>query len=117
AFNITYAQVVQDGQSPFLFDRVVDNQVLYAGLTQQIYGPFRLGFQTAYNLETGQEISTDYFLEYSRRTYNITLRYNPVLGTGSFSFKINDLNWEGGTEAFSGFGIRPVLQGVPRYTE
>lgn len=116
-FNISYAQVIQNGESPFLFDRVVDNQVLYAGISQQIYGPFRAGFQTAYNLDTGKEISTDYFVEYSRRTYNITLRYNPVLGTGSFSFRINDLNWEGGTEAFSGFGIRPVLQGVPRYTE
>lgn len=117
AFNISYAQVIQAGESPFLFDRVVDNQVLYGGITQQIYGPFRIGLQAAYNLDTGEEISTDYFLEYSRRTYNITLRYNPVLGTGSFSFRINDLNWQGGTEAFSGFGIRPVLQGVPRYTE
>jgi hypothetical protein len=111
-FNIGYSQYIQQGLSPFLFDRAVDNKILTGGIVQQIYGPFRLGFQTALSLDTGEQISTDYILEYSRRAYNITLRYNPVLAIGSLSFRINDFNWVGGTEPFAGADIRPVVQGV-----
>lgn len=110
AFNISYSQGFNNGLSPFLFDRSVDNQVLSAGISQQIYGPFRLGFQTSVNLDTGRESSTDYFLEYSRRTYGITLRYNPVLELGGFSIRISDFNWTGGTDPFS--EIKPVVGGV-----
>ena len=110
AFNITYSQGLNNGLSPFLFDRSVDNQVLSAGISQQIYGPFRLGFQTSVNLDTGKETSTDYILEYSRRTYGITLRYNPVLELGGFSVRISDFNWGGGTDPFS--EVKPVVGGV-----
>ncbi|MEH2277870.1 MAG: DUF3769 domain-containing protein [Nostoc sp.] len=110
AFNISYSQGLNNGLSPFLFDRFVDNKVLSAGISQQIYGPFRLGFQTSVNLDTGREASTDYILEYSRRTYGITLRYNPVLELGGFSIRISDFNWGGGTDPFS--EIKPVVGGV-----
>ncbi|MCC5620167.1 DUF3769 domain-containing protein [Nostoc sp. CHAB 5715] len=110
AFNITYSQGLNNGLSPFLFDRSVDNQVLSAGISQQIYGPFRLGFQTSVNLDTGKETSTDYIVEYSRRTYGITLRYNPVLELGGFSVRISDFNWGGGTDPFS--EVKPVVGGV-----
>jgi hypothetical protein len=113
-FNVTYSQVARGGISPFLFDRLVDTSVLSAGITQQIYGPFRLGFQTSVNLNTRESISTDYFLEYSRRTYNVVLRYNPVLALGSISFRLNDFNWLGTPEPFPGSGVRPVVQGVSR---
>lgn len=110
AFNISYSQGLNNGLSPFLFDRFVDNKVLSAGISQQIYGPFRLGFQTSVNLDTGREASTDYILEYSRRTYGITLRYNPVLELGGFSIRISDFNWGGGTDPFS--EVKPVVGGV-----
>ncbi|MFS0518216.1 DUF3769 domain-containing protein [Nostoc sp. UIC 10607] len=110
AFNISYSQGLNNGLSPFLFDRSVDNKVLSAGISQQIYGPFRLGFQTSVNLDTGRETSTDYILEYSRRTYGITLRYNPVLELGGFSVRISDFNWGGGTDPFS--EVKPVVGGV-----
>ncbi|MEH1870246.1 DUF3769 domain-containing protein [Nostoc sp.] len=110
AFNISYSQGLNNGLSPFLFDRSVDNQVLSAGISQQIYGPFRLGFQTSVNLDTGKETSTDYIVEYSRRTYGITLRYNPVLELGGFTIRISDFNWGGGTDPFS--EIKPVVGGV-----
>jgi hypothetical protein len=113
-FNISYTQVALNGQSPFLFDREADTSVLSGGITQQIYGPFRLGFQTSLNLETGEEISTDYFIEYSRRTYNIVLRYNPVLQLGSISFRINDFNWTGNPGVLDTGDVRPVIQGVTR---
>ncbi|MEH2083935.1 MAG: DUF3769 domain-containing protein [Nostoc sp.] len=110
AFNISYSQGFNNGLSPFLFDRSVDNTVLTAGISQQIYGPIRLGFQTSVNLDTGRETSTDYILEYSRRTYGITLRYNPVLELGGFTIRISDFNWGGGTDPFS--EIKPVVNGV-----
>ncbi|NET00729.1 MAG: DUF3769 domain-containing protein [Sphaerospermopsis sp. SIO1G1] len=112
AFNISYSQGFNSGLSPFLFDRSVDNRVLSAGISQQVYGPFRLGFQTSINLDTGQESSTDYTLEYSRRTYGITLRYNPVLELGGFSIRISDFNWTGGTDPFSDRNVKPVVNGV-----
>ncbi|MDZ7959913.1 MAG: DUF3769 domain-containing protein, partial [Aulosira sp. DedQUE10] len=112
AFNVSYSQGFTSGLSPFLFDRAVDNRVLSAGITQQIYGPFRLGFQTSVNLDTGRESSTDYILEYSRRTYGLTLRYNPVLQLGGISFRISDFNWSGGTDPFSGENVKPVVGGV-----
>ena len=113
-FNINYTQVARGDLSPFLFDRAADSQVLSGGITQQIYGPFRAGFQTSFNLDTGEEISTDLFIEYSRRTYNILLRYNPVQQIGSVSLRINDFNWTGDTELFGGSGVNPVVQGVTR---
>ncbi|NER29529.1 MAG: DUF3769 domain-containing protein, partial [Symploca sp. SIO1C4] len=60
------------------------------------------------------EISTDYFIEYSRRTYNILLRYNPVQDRGSIGFRINDFNWRGNPGLFDGSGVRPVVEGVTR---
>ncbi|MBW4521224.1 MAG: DUF3769 domain-containing protein [Scytolyngbya sp. HA4215-MV1] len=113
-FNVTYAQLLQDGSSPFLFDRVVDTKVLSFGVLQQIYGPIRFGVQTSINLDDGQRISTDFLLEYSRRTYSVVFRFNPVLQIGSLSLKINDFNWNGGTEPFDGAEIHAVEGGVQR---
>jgi len=115
AFTLGYSQSLLSGLSPFLFDRAVDNKVLTTGITQQIYGPFRLGFQTSINLDTGKSTSTDYVLEYSRRTYGITLRYNPDLQLGGISFRISDFNWTGGTDPFSDNSeVKPVVNGVRR---
>ncbi len=113
-FNISYTQVALGNVSPFLFDRVVDTSILSGGITQQIYGPFRAGFQTSISLDNQQDISTDYFVEYSRRTYNILLRYNPVLQIGSINLRINDFNWTGNPGLFDNSEIRPVRQGVPQ---
>ena len=113
-FLLSYSQGLVNGSSPFLFDRYADSQVLSAGLIQQIYGPFRFGVETILNLGTGKEISTDYFLDYSRRTYGIILRVNPVLGLGSINIRISDFNFLGGTNAFSGSNIVPVVNGVER---
>lgn len=113
AFNISYSQGIFSGASPFLFDRAVDNKVLNLGISQQLYGPFSLGFQTSINLDTGARTSTDYIVEYNRRTYGITLRYNPVLELGGISFRISDFNWSGGTDPFSDPSeLKPVRGGV-----
>ncbi|AFY39537.1 OstA family protein [[Leptolyngbya] sp. PCC 7376] len=110
-FNVAYS-FGSRGESPFLFDRLADSKTLSFGLTQQIYGPIRAGFQTAINLDNNDAISTDYFLEYSRRTHSILIRYNPVLEIGSFNFRINDFDWSGSTDPFVNQDVRPVIDGV-----
>ncbi|MEG4807690.1 DUF3769 domain-containing protein [Microcoleus sp. F8-D3] len=110
-FNVTYTQVGRDGISPFLFDRLVDLRVLSFGLVQQVYGGFRVGFQSAINLESGEAISTNYTLEYSRRSYAIILRFNPERQVGSLTFRISDFNWNGTPQPFSG-DARTVEGGV-----
>jgi lipopolysaccharide export system protein LptA len=111
-FNVTYSQSIRGEESPFLFDRDVDRQTISLGLTQQLYGPIRVGIQTSFNLDNDDEISTDYIIEYSRRTYNLILRYNPVLEIGSFGLRINDFNWRGNAQPLQQNEIAPVIQGV-----
>ena len=110
-FIFSYSQNIRGDESPFLFDRLVDRQKLDLGITQQIYGPIKLGFNTSWDLNDNDEISTDYILEYSRRTHNVILRYNPVLELGSLSLRINDFDWEGDPQPFRD-EITPVNQGV-----
>lgn len=117
AFSLTYIRGVNlSGESPFFFDRAVDNQVLVIGLTQQLYGPIRLTVQTSFNVASGQELSTDLILEYSRRAYGIILRYNPVLEIGSLNLRISEFNWVGGTQPFEGIDVTPV-EGAIRRTD
>ena len=113
AFNISYSEGIRSGISPFYFDRAEDTRTLGLGFTQQIYGPFRLGFQTGINLDTKETFTTDYILEYSRRTYGVLLRYNPDQEIGSISFRLSDFNWSGSTDPFND-EVRPVFGGVRR---
>jgi lipopolysaccharide export system protein LptA len=100
-FNLNYFQQIRgNNSSPFLFDRVADDRLLSAGISQQISGPLRAGIQASINLDTGRQVSTDYYLEYSRRTYNFIIRYNPTLQLGSIGFRLNDFNWDGITPKF-----------------
>lgn len=112
--GVSYSQVLGSGASPFLFDRTVDNRILSLSFFQQLYGPVRVGVQTSINLDTRDAFSTDVFLEYSRRTHGIIVRYNPVLEIGSISFRVNDFNWTGTAEPFEGSGVVPVEGGVER---
>ena len=98
AFNISYSQGAFAGLSPFLFDRYVDRKVLGFGFFQQIYGGLRGGIQTSVNLDTTDPISTDYTIEYSRRSYGLILRYNPQKQIGTFTVRISDFNWNGTPE-------------------
>lgn len=113
-FNISYSEGIRSGVSPFLFDRAADTRVVSFGLTQQIYGGLRLGIQTAINLDNDESLSTDYILEYSRRTYGVLLRYNPQQEIGSVSFRLSDFNWSGSSDPFSDSEVRPVINGVRR---
>ncbi|MEB3341563.1 DUF3769 domain-containing protein, partial [Okeania sp.] len=113
-FNITYSQTSLSGESPFFFDRVADTSVLLFGLVQQIYKSFRVGYQTGVNLENGDILDDRITLEYSRRTYGVVLSFRPRRQTGTFSLRISDFNWKGGTTPFSDEDVRPVGGGVVR---
>jgi lipopolysaccharide export system protein LptA len=113
-FNVSFSQGLVNGQSPFFFDRFVDQQTVSYGITQQIYGPIRVGFQSIYSIDQSKEISTEYFLEWSRRTYSLILRYNPVLQLGVLNIRVSDFNWTGNPGYFEGSDVRPVVDGVAR---
>ncbi|NEQ44192.1 MAG: DUF3769 domain-containing protein [Leptolyngbya sp. SIOISBB] len=115
-FNLTYTRsfVSDAATSPFLFDRNVDDNRLRGGIIQQIYGPFRLGFQTSVNLDTGEVISTDYILEYNRRTYGVFLRYSPTQSSGFLGFRLSEFDWSGRAQRFGGADIRQVEGGIVR---
>jgi Protein of unknown function (DUF3769) len=111
-FFVGYSQGLQFGSSPFLFDRVVDRQTISFGVLQQIYGPVRLGFQTSINLETGEFYNTDIILDYSRRTYGLSLRYNPNLQLGAIEFRINSFNWVSNRDPLKSPEVGVVEAGV-----
>ena len=111
-FNIGYYQALVGGDdSPFLFDRDVDRRVLSFGLMQQVYGPVLLGFQTSLNIDSGDDVSTDIILEYSRRSYGVLLRYSPTRSAGAIGFRISDFSWVGSSDPFDTLG-RDVEGGV-----
>ncbi|NEQ50472.1 MAG: DUF3769 domain-containing protein, partial [Leptolyngbya sp. SIO3F4] len=112
-FNLGYSQdLISSNNSPFLFDRNVDDSILTFGVLQQIIGPILLGFQTSINIETGEEINTEIIGEYSRRTYGLVVRYSPTQETGSIGFRLSDFNWLGSGSPFDDRGIRQVEGGV-----
>ena len=112
AFRISYSQTVLDGKSPFLFDRIADEQIVTLGFTQQIVGPIRLGVQTSLSLDRGRTIDTIYTLEYSRRTYALALSFSPIRNAAAVTLRISDFNWFGDPGRFSGIGAPPVSGGV-----
>ncbi|MDJ1179776.1 DUF3769 domain-containing protein [Roseofilum sp. BLCC_M91] len=111
-FSLLYAQFIPTGESPFRFDRVADVRVLQLELNQQLYGPIRIAARAGFNLDTGQTISTDYMVEYSRRTYGVTFRYNPELGLAALGFRLGDFNWSGVSQSFSSPNIRQATPTV-----
>ncbi|MEO0516897.1 MAG: DUF3769 domain-containing protein [Cyanobacteria bacterium P01_A01_bin.116] len=112
-FNIGYAQSFLRGDdSPFLFDREVDRNVLSLGLTQQLYGPILIGFQTGLSLNADRDINTAYTLEYSRRTYGILLRYDASQNSGSIGFRLSNFSWLGDADPFDTPRVRSVESSV-----
>ncbi|MEO1622298.1 MAG: DUF3769 domain-containing protein, partial [Cyanobacteria bacterium J06632_3] len=111
--NLGYTQsFLGEANSPFLFDRTVDRNVLSMGITQQLYGPFLVGFETALSFDGGEPINTIYTLEYSRRTYGLLLRYDTTQNTGSIGFRLSNFNWIGDTNPFTTPRVRNVQGGV-----
>ncbi|MGF1536889.1 MAG: DUF3769 domain-containing protein [Elainellaceae cyanobacterium] len=99
-FNLTYRRSTEGSESPFTFDRVQDREVLSGGLTAQLIGPFRVGFQTSISLSENEDFDTSYFIEYSRRTFGVQFRFNPDREIGSLNLRISDFTWTGTPRRF-----------------
>ena len=111
--NAAYSQsFIGEADSPFLFDREVDRNVLTLGIVQQIYGPFLFGFQTAFSFDENEPINNIYSLEYSRRTYGLVVRYDTAQNVGSIGFRLSNFRWIGNTNPFDTPRIRRVQGGV-----
>ncbi len=91
--NFSYSQGLVGGQSPFLFDRIVDREVLSAGIVQQVFGPVRIGWEQRWSLTAGRIIDATYTLEYQRRTYALAIRYSPQREIGEILIRLSDFNW------------------------
>ncbi len=113
-FDIGYSQTLTNGGSPFLFDRIVDFSVLNVGARQQIYGPFLAGITSQMNVDTGRFFNTNIFLEYSRRTYGVILRYNADYGIAGIVLRISGFNWQGNSNPFDTPNLGVVNDGVIR---
>ncbi len=113
-FDIGYSQTFSDGGSPFLFDRIVDFSVLNVGARQQVYGPVLIGLTSQMNVDTGRFFNTNIFLEYSRRTYGVILRYNADYGIAGIVLRISGFNWQGNTNPLNSPNLGIVNDGVIR---
>ncbi|MCA1904541.1 MAG: DUF3769 domain-containing protein [Cyanobacteria bacterium KgW148] len=91
--DLSFSQTGQLGESPFLFDRIADSQIITAGIKQQLFGPIRVGYQQSWNPSTGNTTDSVYTIELERRTYALILRFNPSRETGEIFLRISDFNW------------------------
>ncbi|MBW4697024.1 MAG: DUF3769 domain-containing protein [Aphanocapsa lilacina HA4352-LM1] len=114
ALNLSYNNGFVNGESPFLFDRVASREQVFAGIIQQIYGPLRFGVQTGIDLTFGRAVDTFYTVSLDRRTYSLSITYNPVRQTGGFQLRVDDFNW--GTNAYGRPDqVTDVVGGVERF--
>ena len=99
-FTITGGGTLQQGQSPFSFDRNVDLATLGIGWTQQLFGPLLFNLGLGYNVDP----SSPYFgyttnaygeLRWQRRGYEFAIYYSPYQQVGGIRVKLNDFNFDG----------------------
>ncbi len=96
--------LLKNGESPFKFDDFNNDSRIKFDFKQQIYGPFILGFQADYNINTdsssyGKFENKTFSLEVSRRAYSLGLSYQEddrsiFLGFEIFNFRDTDFNRE-----------------------
>lgn len=88
------------GESPFLFDQVVDTKVIELVASQQIYGPLILKFTGELNIDENMSENDNLIkpvldLSWNRRAYNFAIFYKLDDEVGGFKFKINSFNFKG----------------------
>ena len=94
-----------NGESPFLFDQVVDTKVIELVARQQIYGPLILKFTGELNIDENMSENDNLIapvldLSWNRRAYNFAIFYNFDTEVGGFNFKIHSFNFKGLGENF-----------------
>ena len=91
---------MNNGDSPFAFDRNVDLATLGVGLIQQIVGPVVLSTGVSYNVDPGSKFYGSSFnsnieLRWQRRSYDLGVYFNPYKGIGGVRFRLNDFDFKG----------------------
>ena len=99
-FTLIAGGTLQQGESPFAFDRNVDLATLGIGWTQQLFGPLLFNLGLGYNIDP----SSPYFgyntnsygeLRWQRRGYEFAIYYSPYEQVGGIRVKLNDFNFNG----------------------
>jgi hypothetical protein len=98
--SIIAGGTLQQGQSPFSFDRNVDLATLGVGWTQQLFGPLMFSLGLGYNIDPsspyfGDTINSYGELRWQRRGYEFAIYYSPYEQVGGMRIKLNDFNFNG----------------------
>jgi len=104
-FNLTYIYRTEDGQTPFLFDRVVIPHELAASVELPISGNWKLGLNNRYDLRKGSARDLGVTAIYSQDCLSYALSYNTVGQTFGIGVVLN---------AFGNFRTHP---GSIKFTE
>ncbi|UPM49121.1 DUF3769 domain-containing protein [Synechococcus sp. A10-1-5-1] len=91
---------LQQGQSPFSFDRNVDLATLAFGWKQQLIGPLLFSGGIGFNVDGNSGYYGDItgsFAEliWQRRSYEFAIYYSPYEQVGGIRVKLNDFNYRG----------------------
>ena len=89
--------ISKNGKSPFKFDDFNNDSRIKFLLKQQLIGPFIVGLESEYNINTdssnyGDLSNRKIFLQVSRRAYSLGLVYEEVDKKMFFGFEIFDFN-------------------------
>ena len=98
--TITGGGSLQQGQSPFAFDRNVDLATLGIGLKQQLFGPLLLSGAVGFNVDPNSgyygKVTGSYGeLIWQRRGYEFSIYYSPYEQVGGIRVRLNDFNFQG----------------------
>jgi len=99
-FSANYNYVLKDGESPFSFDNINDDERINFGFEQQIYGPLIFGFGTTLNLESGDYSNKNYSLNFKRRAYAIGAFYNSSNESLGIRFNVFNFDYSGLSKKF-----------------
>ncbi len=99
-FSITAGHILKGGESPFNFDEAVDLSTLEFDLSQQIIGPLVLQTKVKLNVDGsskyyGKMMNSRVGVLWQRRSYNLSLYYNPYRGMGGLMINFNDFDFDG----------------------
>ena len=94
------------GESPFIFDQIVDNKAIELKVSQQLYGPILLDFSAEISLDKKESNEDELInpvvdLSWNRRAYSFNLFYNLDTETGGINFKINTFDFRGPGKRFN----------------
>ena len=97
---------LKNGEIPFAFDDINDNQRLNINLSQQIFGPLLFSYETSMNLESDNEdygsfSKPKYRLDLKRRAYSIGAFYHVPDKIFGIGFNVFNFDYFGSSKKFN----------------